>query len=339
MLIHFASAATYADRLDPCFWFKVLALRDRFKVHSATDDPECADVILFVDNNFLDTHLGQWHLKSLRAHPLVRRFPEKIFVFDQRDYSWDSFPGIYLNLPRHNFDTRRQRAYSYPLFDDEKHQGPETRDPDLLFSFVGMVSHRCRRPLLQLQHERAIVSESKINFFQDTAKQPADYSQQLGSQRAIFEELMARSKFVLCPRGYGASSIRLYETLRAGRVPVIISDDWVEPRDPDWSTFSLRITESNFQNIPALLEAREADYLELSRNARAAYENWFADDVYFHRIAEALGELLQNGACTRRSAASQVKTARSFIRCGARVQYIGLRKKLGSLKRGLLSHS
>ena len=32
---------------------------------------------------------------------------------------------------------------------------------------------------------------------------------------------MFRSKFFLCPRGTGTSSIRLYETLSAGRVPVI----------------------------------------------------------------------------------------------------------------------
>ena len=51
-------------------------------------------------------------------------------------------------------------------------------------------------------------------------------------RRERFRSVMGRSRFVLCPRGKGTSSIRLYEALAYGCVPVIISDDWVAPAGP-----------------------------------------------------------------------------------------------------------
>ncbi len=38
------------------------------------------------------------------------------------------------------------------------------------------------------------------------------------------------------PRGIGASSVRIFEAMRAGRAPVIISDDWIVPPVGDWGS-------------------------------------------------------------------------------------------------------
>ena len=56
------------------------------------------------------------------------------------------------------------------------------------------------------------------------------------------------------PRGLGVSSVRLFDTMRMARVPVILSDEWVEPIGPAWREFSLRIPERDFHCIPDLLE-------------------------------------------------------------------------------------
>ena len=58
------------------------------------------------------------------------------------------------------------------------------------------------------------------------------------------------SRFVLCPRGYGTSSYRLFETMRLGRVPVIISDEWVPPLGPSWLNCSIRISEKRVRELP-----------------------------------------------------------------------------------------
>lgn len=41
--------------------------------------------------------------------------------------------------------------------------------------------------------------------------------------------LMARSKFALCPRGYGKSSFRIMEAIHFGAIPVYVSDEFVQP--------------------------------------------------------------------------------------------------------------
>ena len=49
---------------------------------------------------------------------------------------------------------------------------------------------------------------------------------------------------MICPRGWGSSSIRLFEVMEMGRVPVIISDAWVNEA-PKWADFSVRVSEAD----------------------------------------------------------------------------------------------
>jgi hypothetical protein len=76
------------------------------------------------------------------------------------------------------------------------------------------------------------------------------------------------------------------ETMRTGRVPVIISDDWVEPSGPKWEDFSIRVAENAVSDIPRLLEAREAQAVEMGMRARDEWQRWFSDEVAFHRVVE-----------------------------------------------------
>ena len=74
--------------------------------------------------------------------------------------------------------------------------------------------------------------------------------------------------------------------MKAGRVPVIISDQWVPPEGPSWSECSIRIPEAEVLSIPETLERREFDSAKLALAARNTWEEWFSADVVFHRIVE-----------------------------------------------------
>jgi hypothetical protein len=65
---------------------------DRFRVHSQTEDPEAADVVLFVSMGTSGDFA-----ERVRAHPVYHRFPEKCFLFDSGDYLVPVVPGV---LPR-----------------------------------------------------------------------------------------------------------------------------------------------------------------------------------------------------------------------------------------------
>ena len=77
-----------------------------------------------------------------------------------------------------------------------------------------------------------------------------------GESRARYVGSIKDSAFVLCPRGGGTSTFRLFETMMLGRVPVILSDQWVPRVGPDWESFSLRVMERDVSKVPRLLESR-----------------------------------------------------------------------------------
>ena len=61
--------------------------------------------------------------------------------------------------------------------------------------------------------------------------------------RRRFVELMSRSVFALCPRGYGRTSYRMYEALQLGCIPVYIHDEsWLPYADElDWREFAVLV--------------------------------------------------------------------------------------------------
>jgi hypothetical protein len=84
--------------------------------------------------------------------------------------------------------------------------------------------------------------------------------------------------------------------MKAGRVPVIISDQWVPPVGPLWKTFSIRVNEREIDRIPGLLEDYEPQAQAIAMAARAAWEEWFSIEAVFHRIVEWCLELRQRSA-------------------------------------------
>jgi hypothetical protein len=88
----------------------------------------------------------------------------------------------------------------------------------------------------------------------------------------------------------------VYEAIAAGRVPVIISDDWVPPEGPDWGAFSLRIHENESDSVIELLEEQNKNWRMMSEAAAAAHDTFFSEDVGFHWIAELLAGLREEGA-------------------------------------------
>jgi hypothetical protein len=112
---------------------------------------------------------------------------------------------------------------------------------------------------------------------------------------ARYAESTARSRFVICPRGLGPSSIRIFEAMRMGRCPVIVSDDWTPPSFVDWNACSIRVAESAVRDLPAILREREADAASLGAAARAAWERLYSPSAMLVTLVESCVEV----ACER----------------------------------------
>lgn len=139
-----------------------------------------------------------------------------------------------------------------------------------------------REAIGKLRHPRSAV--------RDASDDPGDLDEYrpdlLAKYHREFAEALADSKFTLCPKGAGASTLRIFETMKAGRVPVIISDEWVPPEGPAWESFSLIVREKEIGSLPEILERRENSAAEMGRLARSQWDQWFSRSASFHRIVE-----------------------------------------------------
>jgi hypothetical protein len=264
---------------------KRLAEQDRFGVHSLCDDAEQADAILFLDGH---QHYQDMELTAIRQHPLVVRHREKAFVYSEVDQPWCAMPGLYVSMPKSALEPQRQRACAYiSLPNASAEPRPLPQEPDaLLFSFMGRGGNRTRERLLKVKHARAHVEDTSASDFFGT------HDEKIAKQKERYADVMGRSKFVLCPKGAGTSSFRIFETLSAGRVPVILSDEWAPPIGPDWNRCMVIVAEGNVERVGAVLEKVEGEFPAMAAAAWKAWEEWFASDVKFHRMAEALADIM-----------------------------------------------
>ena len=265
---------------------EMCAAADRFQAHHITHSPSAADLILFVERE----NGGGKKLENVLAHPLYHRYREKCFVVNPRFKGPPLLPGVYSSIDNRWYSADRHRSAHYPeVFEDPFlcPQGP-VHSGGYLYSFRGNAqASQVRRNLARLPHP--------LGFFEDTAaisnKSTAAIHgcPQEGTKSHFIQEYVdvtRNSKFVLCPRGTGPSSLRLFESMLMGRAPVIISDAWVPPEGPNWDHFSVRVKESAIHTIPILLKSYEDRAPEMGRRARAAWLEWFSPEVTFHRIVE-----------------------------------------------------
>lgn len=261
-----------------------LAGQDRVGRHQLADSPEQADAVLFVENaQFYD-----YTYRKVKRHPLTRRFSNKVFIYNEVDKPFGGMPGLYCSMPISRIKAAQQMAFPYlslpNAYVKDIHQW--TGKQDWPFAFVGSISHRLRKRVMALQSfSEGVKDTSEFNVWNASREERA-------SQGRVFAEAMARSRFILCPRGIGTSSFRQFEAMQAARAPVIISDQWVAPPQVDWD-FAISIRESDVEAIPEILAQYSHEAVDRGRAAREAWEKVYAPDVMFDTCAEAIEELLK----------------------------------------------
>ncbi len=259
---------------------KASAASDRFGRHRITEDWDRAELILFVENCGTFEHF----FHEIRNHSAYRAHPDKCFMHTRTDYPVPFLPGVYASLRKRWYTPGRVRSGMYLVVHDHDYveYAPMNGEPDYLYSFIGKTNtHPVRKAIMSLKDDEAFL-------FDTTPYWP--YGELPDAKRTELEDQYHRvskhSRFILCPRGYGTSSIRLFEALCMGRVPVIISDQWVPPEGPTWQDFSIRIPEKHVESIPETLRQYEEQAAEMGAAARKAWENWFSREAIFHRVVE-----------------------------------------------------
>jgi len=254
-----------------------------FREHTLTLDALQADLIIFVGS------MDSYH-RDIRRSQLFRSFPDKCFVFDSGDRVIPFLPGVYASIERRwYFDQWTRSGFYLNIMDNQAIDfRPLDPNPIYLFSFVGSVrTSPVRRSVVKLSHPACLVADVE-------SPQGGVFSHQNPDRVSAYADIMEKSKFVLCPRGVGTSSWRLFETMKMGRAPVIISDQWVQPVGPDWAAVSIRVPEKDVARIPRILQDREHEASGMGLAARSQWEKWYSKTSCFHRIASWCNELKTN---------------------------------------------
>ena len=88
-----------------------------------------------------------------------------------------------------------------------------------------------------------------------------------------YNKLLVDSKFSLCPSGSGPNSIRLWESLAVGTIPVLLSDQLELPEHPLWQKAIVRILEKDVANLDFILRGiSEGEIAERRRNCIQIYK-------------------------------------------------------------------
>jgi hypothetical protein len=101
------------------------------------------------------------------------------------------------------------------------------------------------------------------------------------NQRQIFYRNIKESHYIFCYRGWGNYSIRLYETMASGRIPVIVTSNNNLPfsNKINWKIFPM-VNEADSKNIAGIVSAfhaklSEAEFVALQLKAREIWREYF----------------------------------------------------------------
>lgn len=197
--------------------------------------------------------IGQLSIDGMRLHPFplypvqadsVRENPFSIEDFNARRFTY-SFIGAH--NPSHYLSDTRERIFSLPSADDVH---LKLRDG--------------------WHFERHVYAEQMLGH------EPVD--RELESEEAKANEYVAvleQTKFSLCPSGTGPNSIRLWESIEHGSIPVILADTLALPGAKElWAKACVFVPEADesLRELPAQLRRLAADSHLISEKLLALRE-------------------------------------------------------------------
>ncbi|NDG52465.1 MAG: hypothetical protein EBY39_05505 [Flavobacteriia bacterium] len=175
----------------------------------------------------------------------------------------------------------------FPLYDPLKVDPIKERK--IIYSFVGMhrsdyVSAIRQKIFRDSGHPRNSLIMERQRWHYDNAV----YAEQIQSleknalsdimdenNREEYKEVLSNSRYSLCPGGVGPSSIRFYESLRAGAIPILLSDKMKLPeiKGLNWENCILKTKERDYNLVREKINSiKEEQENEMRENCYKAYK-------------------------------------------------------------------
>ena len=153
-------------------------------------------------------------------------------------------------------------------------------------SYIGRPTHKIRMKL-----EDRITSNEKFYIKNINSMSSSITKENL----ELFEKLIKESYFSICPRGYGPTSFRLYESIQMGTVPIYISDKFFLPYIEflDWSEFAILLKSRKISSLPRKLNnlIESGEYFRLKDGLDKVSEKYF-NFLYMSKYIKSIVEKL-----------------------------------------------
>lgn len=95
----------------------------------------------------------------------------------------------------------------------------------------------------------------------------------------IYNSIIESSYFSICPRGYGPTSFRLYESIALSSIPIYISDEFILPFKEiiNWNNLAILIKPNEIKKIPNIIDniLNSNQYEEMLAYGRHCFKNYF----------------------------------------------------------------
>ncbi len=171
--------------------------------------------------------------------------------------------------------------------------GPNpSRDKDILYSFIGydstsLIGSPLRRRIFEMKHPaQTYIRERKCWHWAREFEWAELSEQEQALQKKEYMEVLARSRFSLCPRGTGISTIRFWESLQAGAIPVLLSDRLILPEVVNWKECLLRIPEAAVATFPEIIYSVSPDREASLRDRCLEVSSMFSGDNFVRLIRQ-----------------------------------------------------
>lgn len=255
---------------------------------------------------------------------LLRRAPNTL-VWDNGDHPTGWFNGLYCSLDRRIFDPKRHATLSYPVTYNEIVDFGDPDEAKYDFMFYGGITSGVRRRLVGIHEARWKSLNARCHVESGPWHEMLDRTG--GDSKKRYAAALKQAKFILCPRGNGCGSVRLFETLKTGRVPIILSDRYVLPSHIDWESCSIVLPEAQLASIPSVVSNAMDRWPAMARAARKVWEDNFSDTGLLGYMGKVLPPLANNrGACM-----TSIAKGRHLIGLGRVAAEMQLKRQAGRI--------
>jgi hypothetical protein len=247
----------------------------RFTLVDAADSADL--IIIAIQGNGFG-----YFMERLKSSPVYRKYKDTIYLYCPDDNAYPFLPGIYpATLAKWVEQGWTLGGHYISAHIHKHHFQPEKSNKERQFSFIGSSrTNLIREKILKIQHPQAFLFDSNPS----TDQKPWWEKENPDQLFNMYRELMLDTKFALCPKGISASSIRFFEVMEAGCVPVVIANKLILPEGPNWSDFLIKIPEADLKMLPDILTTYESKFEVMSQLSRQAWKDYFSPQATLNSL-------------------------------------------------------